>query len=49
MATLTSPPIPAVAAPAGGGFLIEDRKPSDVFTPEDFTEEQQQVAATAER
>ena len=49
MATLTSPPIPTVAAPAGGGFLMEDRKPSDVFTPEDFTEEQQQVAATAER
>ena len=49
MATLTSPPIPIVAAPAGGGFLMEDRKPSDVFTPEDFTEEQQQVAATAER
>ena len=49
MATLTSPPIPTVGAPAGGAFLIEDPKPCDVFTPEDFTEEQQQVAATAER
>ena len=49
MATTTSPTIPTVGAPAGGSFLIEDRKPGDVFTPEDFTEEQRQVAATAER
>ena len=49
MATITSPAIPTVGAPAGGSFLIEDRKPGDVFTPEDFTEEQRQVAATAER
>ena len=49
MATLTSPAIPTVGAPAGGSFLIEDRQPGDVFTPEDFSEEQRQVAATAER
>jgi alkylation response protein AidB-like acyl-CoA dehydrogenase len=29
----------------GGSFLIEDLLPSDVFTPEDFTEEQKQTAA----
>lgn len=31
----------------GGSFLIEDRLPSEVFTPEDFSEEQQQIAQTA--
>ncbi len=30
----------------GGGFLIEDAKPEDVFTPEDFTDEQRQIAQT---
>ena len=29
----------------GGSFLIEDLLPSEVFTPEDFTEEQRQIAA----
>ncbi len=24
----------------GGSFLIEERTPEDIFTPEDFTEEQ---------
>jgi alkylation response protein AidB-like acyl-CoA dehydrogenase len=32
----------------GGGFLIEDRAPSDVFTPEDISEEQRMFARTAE-
>ncbi|HZB87680.1 MAG TPA: acyl-CoA dehydrogenase family protein [Terracidiphilus sp.] len=36
-----------IAAAAGGSFLIETRKPADVFTPEDITEEQRQMAATA--
>ena len=49
MATLTTLPTATVAAPAGGGFLIDDIAPADVFTPEDFSEEQRQVMATAER
>ena len=32
----------------GGSFLIEDRSPSQVFTPEDISEEQRMFAATAE-
>ena len=35
------------AHPRGGSFLIEDLTPGDVFTPEDFTGEQRQIAATA--
>ncbi len=31
---------------AGGSFLIEDLRPEDVFTPEDFTEEERQIAQT---
>ena len=38
-----------VAAAAGGSFLIERRKPEEIFTPEDLSEEQRQIAATAER
>jgi alkylation response protein AidB-like acyl-CoA dehydrogenase len=41
-------PSPIVAA-AGGSFLIESRTPDEVFTPEDLSEEQRQIAATAER
>jgi alkylation response protein AidB-like acyl-CoA dehydrogenase len=37
---------PTVAA-AGGSFLVESRLPGEVFTPEDFTEEHRQFAATA--
>jgi alkylation response protein AidB-like acyl-CoA dehydrogenase len=33
---------------AGGSFLIEERRLSEVFTPEDFTEEHRQIAKTAE-
>ena len=32
----------------GGSFLIEDRLPEDIFTPEDFTEEHRQIAQTTE-
>lgn len=36
------------AAPKGGGFLIEDRAPAEIFTPEDISEEQHMFARTAE-
>jgi alkylation response protein AidB-like acyl-CoA dehydrogenase len=45
MATLSA--IPATKIP-GGGFLIDERKPEDVFTPEDFTEQHLLIAQTAE-
>jgi butyryl-CoA dehydrogenase len=31
----------------GGSFLLEERQPQDIFTPEDFTEEHRQIAKTA--
>ena len=33
---------------SGGSFLIEDRIPSEVFTPEDFSEQHLLIAQTAE-
>lgn len=36
----------SVVAAKGGSFLIESRTPAEVFTPEDLTEEQRQMAAT---
>ena len=33
---------------AGGSFLIEDRQPEDIFTPEDFTDQHQLIAQTSE-
>ena len=33
---------------SGGSFLLEERKPNEVFTPEDFTEQHQLIAQTAE-
>src|SRR3979411_818136 len=33
---------------SGGSFLLEERKPDEVFTPEDFTEQQQLIGQTAE-
>ena len=33
----------------GGSFLIEERLPGDVFTPEDFTEQHRLIADTAEQ
>src|SRR5437763_12756326 len=30
----------------GGSFLIEDRTPSEIFTPEDFSEEHRMIADT---
>ena len=38
-----------LAPPGGGGFLLEDLASPAVSTPEDFTEEQLQIAATADR
>ncbi|KIQ93170.1 hypothetical protein LH47_02749 [Anoxybacillus thermarum] len=32
----------------GGSFLIEDISPNQVFTPEDFTDEQKMIAKTTE-
>src|SRR3977135_1308563 len=32
----------------GGAFLIEDRTPDEIFTPEDLTEEHRAIARTAD-
>ena len=45
MATDTQAP---VIAARGGSFLIEDRTPEEIFTPEDFTEEQDMIGQTAD-
>ncbi|MFZ0746448.1 MAG: acyl-CoA dehydrogenase family protein [Terracidiphilus sp.] len=42
----TSIASPIVAA-SGGSFLLESRAPAEVFTPEDLSEEQRQIASTA--
>ncbi len=47
MATVTSHPKSQVKAAAGGSFLLEERTPQEVFTPEDFSDEQRQIAETA--
>lgn len=44
MSTVAGSPI---AAASGGSFLLESRKPTEIFTPEDLNEEQRQFAATA--
>ncbi len=44
MATLTA----AFPKVKGGSFLIETSTPDQVFTPEDFSEEQRQIAVTAD-
>src|SRR4051812_45337551 len=36
-----------IKAAAGGSFLIEERLPEEVFTPEDLTEEQRQMGTAA--
>jgi alkylation response protein AidB-like acyl-CoA dehydrogenase len=45
MATTTAAPPLAVR---GGSFLLETRRPEDIFTPEDFNEQQVLIAQTAE-
>ena len=46
MATTSTTPYIAKQV-KGGSFLTEERLPQDVFTPEDFSEEQLQIAKTA--
>jgi len=45
MATVNAPTTAARAK--GGSFLLEERQPQEVFTPEDFSEEHRQIAKTA--
>jgi alkylation response protein AidB-like acyl-CoA dehydrogenase len=45
MATTTAIPTSKIS---GGSFLLETRQPSEVFTPEDFTEQHRLIAQTAE-
>jgi alkylation response protein AidB-like acyl-CoA dehydrogenase len=45
MATTTTVPNTKVS---GGSFLLESRRPDEVFTPEDFTEQHQLIGQTAE-
>jgi butyryl-CoA dehydrogenase len=45
MATTSAIPKSKVS---GGSFLLEERKPSEVFTPEDFSEQHQLIAQTAD-
>src|ERR1700727_2821807 len=45
MATITTVPSTKVS---GGSFLLESRRPDEVFTPEDFTEQHHLIGQTAE-
>jgi alkylation response protein AidB-like acyl-CoA dehydrogenase len=45
MATTTAVPKARVS---GGSFLLEERRPEEVFTPEDFSEQHQLIGQTAE-
>src|SRR5579863_3797998 len=45
MATVTTLPATRIR---GGSFLIEERLPCDIFTPEDFTDQHSLIAQTAE-
>ena len=45
MATTTALPKTRIS---GGSFLLESRRTDEVFTPEDFTEQQQMIGRTAE-
>jgi alkylation response protein AidB-like acyl-CoA dehydrogenase len=45
MATTTAVPQTKIS---GGSFLLEERKPDEVFTPEDFTEQHRLIGQTAE-
>ena len=44
MATVTA----TLPKTQGGAFLIEDRTPAEIFTPEDLTDEHRAIARTAE-
>src|SRR5438874_6533275 len=43
----TTSAVPKTKIP-GGSFLLEERRPEDVFTPEDFNEQHHLIAQTAE-
>src|ERR1035437_10364057 len=45
MATTTAVPKTRIS---GGSFLLESRRPDEVFTPEDFTEQHQLIGQTTE-
>ncbi|HXZ40830.1 MAG TPA: acyl-CoA dehydrogenase family protein [Terriglobales bacterium] len=45
MATTSAVPRTKIS---GGSFLLEERRPDEVFTPEDFTEQHQLIGQTAE-
>ena len=45
MGTITATPAAKIS---GGSFLISEGRPDNVFTPEDFTEQHQLIAQTAE-
>jgi alkylation response protein AidB-like acyl-CoA dehydrogenase len=45
MATTTAVPTTRIA---GGSFLLEERRTEEVFTPEDFTEQQRMIGQTTE-
>ena len=47
MATIATHPTRNIKAAAGGSFLLEERTPQEVFTPEDFSDEQRQIAEMA--
>src|ERR1700732_451907 len=40
--------IAALTKSKGGGFLLEERRPEEIFTPEDFTAEHRAIAKTTE-
>jgi alkylation response protein AidB-like acyl-CoA dehydrogenase len=48
MATMTMPTDTPMRYFPGGSFLIEERTPDEVFTPEDFTDQHLLIAQTAE-
>lgn len=45
MSTTTAVPKTKIT---GGSFLLETRRPEEVFTPEDFTEQHQLIGQTTE-
>ena len=48
MATLPTPKLPTGPDIKGGSFLIEERHPEEVFTPEDLTDQHRLIRQTAE-
>ena len=45
---MSAPPLTRVLAARGGSFLVEERALFEVFTPEDFTDEQRMIGAAAQ-